>query len=134
MKQRTWYDLLATASLATAGVAAILAVAGAALQHFLSVAAATLCAIVFFVPGAYCLAYARRLQARDLALAHAAAFAKARGTLDLTELATELAVSSSDAEKILLTAVTEGHLRGRFDGRGRFIAEPDAAGLEERGR
>lgn len=122
VKRRTWYDLLAAATLATAGGAAILAVAGAALRQSLSAAAAALCAFAFLVPGAYFLAYARRLRARDLALVHAAAFAKARGTLDVKDLASELAVSRHDAEKILRTAVREGHLHGRFDDRGQFIA------------
>src|SRR5207249_9498441 len=79
VNRRTWYDLLATVSLALAGVGAILAAAGAVLQQVISVAAATLCTLVSLVPGLYFLAYARRLSARDLALAHAAAYATARG-------------------------------------------------------
>ena len=123
MNRRTWYELLATASLALAGVGAILAAAGAVLQQVISVAAATLCTLIFLVPGLYFLAYARRLKARDIALAHAAAYATARGTLDLNDLATELSVSGEVATRILRTAVREGHLRGRFDNRGRFVAE-----------
>ena len=123
MNRRTWYDLLATASLALAGVGAILAAAGAVLQQVIGVAAATLCTFIFLVPGLYFLAYARRLKARDLALTHAAAYATARGTLDVNDLATELSVSSEAAMRILRTAVREGHLRGRFDERGRFVAE-----------
>lgn len=123
MNRRTLYDLLATVSLAVAGVGAILAAAGAVLQQVISVAAATLCTLVFLVPGLYFLAYARRLKARDLALAHAAAYATARGTLDVEDLATELSVSGEVAVKILRTAIREGHLRGRFDERGRFVAE-----------
>jgi len=130
VNRRTWYDLLATVSLAVAGVGAIFAAAGAVLQQVISVAAATLCTLVFLVPGLYFLAYARRLNARDLALAHAAAYATARGTLDVNDLATELSVSGEVAAKILRTAVREGHLRGRFDERGRFVvAETPGPGL-----
>ncbi len=128
MNRRTWYDLLATVSLAVAGVGAIFAAAGAVLQEGISVAAATLCTLAFLVPGLYFLAYARRLNARDLALAHAAAYATARGTLDVNDLATELSVSGEVAARILRTAVREGHLRGRFDERGRFVAETPGPG------
>jgi len=117
------YDLLGTVSLALAGVGGILAAAGAVLQQLIGVAAATLCAFLFLIPGLYFLGYARRLKARDLALAHAAAYATARGTLDLQDLAAELSVSREVAMNILRTAVREGHLRGRFDERGRFVAE-----------
>jgi len=127
MNRRMWYDLLATVSLALAGVGAVLAAAGAVLQQVISVAAATLCTLVFLVPGLYFLAYARRLKARDLALAHAAAFATARGTLDVQDLAAELSVSGEVATRILRTAIREGHLRGRFDDRGRFVSETPAA-------
>lgn len=123
MNRRTWYELLGTVSLALAGVGAVFAGAGAVLQQVISVAAAALCALVFLVPGLYFLAYARRLKARDLALVHAAAYATARGTLDVKDLATELSVSGEAATRILRTAVREGHLRGRFDERGRFVAE-----------
>jgi len=128
VNRRTWYDLLATVSLAVAGVGAIFAAAGAVLQQVISVAAATLCTLAFLVPGLYFLAYARRLNARDLALAHAAAYATARGTLDVNDLATELSVSGEVAARILRTAVREGHLRGRFDERGRFVAEAPGPG------
>lgn len=128
MNRHTWYELLAASSLAVAGVGGILAAAGAVLQQIISVAAATLCTIIFLVPGLYFLAYARRLGTRDLALAHAAAFATAQGTLDLKDLAAELSVSGEVATKILRTAVREGHLRGRFDERGRFVAERNGAG------
>jgi len=131
VNRRTLYDLLATTSLAVAGVGGILATAGALLQQVISVAAATVCTLVFLVPGLYFLSYARRLKARDLALAHAAAYATARGTLDVKDLAAELAVSGEVAAKILRTAVREGHLRGRFDESGHFVAEtngPDPGG------
>jgi len=128
VNRRTLYELLATTSLAIAGVGGILAGAGAVLQQVISVAAATLCALVFLVPGLYFLGYAQRLKARDLALAHAAAYATARGTLDVKDLAAELSVSGEVAAKILRTAVREGHLRGRFDERGRFVAETDGPG------
>jgi hypothetical protein len=125
VNRRTLYEVLATTSLAVAGVSGILAGAGAVLQQIVSVAAATLCAFVFLVPGLYFLAYARRLGSRDLALAHAAAYAVTRGTLELSDLAAELSVSGDVAARILRTAVREGHLRGRFDERGRFVAEPN---------
>ncbi len=128
MKRQTWYDLVATIALAIAGAAGTLAAVGAALLRPLSAAAAALCAIVFLIPGLYILAYARRLRARDVALAHAAAFAASHGALDVMDLAAELSVSKDDAERILRTAVREGHLHGRFDDRGRFVAEANAAG------
>ena len=123
MNRRTLYEVLATMSLTVAAVGGILAGAGAVLQQVISVAAATLCAFVFLVPGLYFLAYARRLRSRDLALAHAAAYAITRGTLEVGDLAAELSVSGEVATRILQTAVREGHLRGRFDERGRFVAE-----------
>jgi hypothetical protein len=128
VNRRTLYELLATTSLAIAGVGGILAAAGAVLQQVISVAAATLCTLVFLVPGLYFLEYAQRLKARDLALAHTAAYATARGTLDVKDLAAELSVSGEVATKILRTAVREGHLRGRFDERGRFVAETNGPG------
>ena len=127
MNRRTLYEVLATTSLALAVVGGILAGAGAVLQQVISVAAATLCAIVFLVPGLYFLAYSRRLRSRDLALAHAAAYAVTRGTLEVTDLAAELSVSNEVAARILRTAVREGHLRGRFDDRGRFVTEPNGS-------
>jgi hypothetical protein len=127
VNRQTWYELVATAALAGAAVAAILAAIGALFFQPLSAGAAGLCAIVFFIPGLYLLAYVRRLRARDMALAHAAAFAASRGAFDPKELAAELAVSKDDAEMILRTALREGRLRGRFDERGRFIAEGNAA-------
>ena len=101
---------------------------GAVLQQLISVAAATLCAFLFLIPGLYFLGYARRLKARNLALVHAAAYATARGTLDIQDLAAELSVSREVATTILRTAVREGHLRGRFDERGRFVAETNGPG------
>lgn len=129
MNRRTMYEVLATISLAVAGVSGVLAGAGAVLQQVISVAAAALCAFVFLIPGLYFLAYAHRLRSRDLALAHAAAYAVTRGTLEVGDLATELSVSGEVAARILRTAVREGHLRGRFDERGRFVAEPNRPAL-----
>ena len=115
------YGILATVALGIAAVAAVLAAAGAALQSNLSTAAAALCAAVFVVPGVYFLAHSRRLRARDVALAHAAAFARSRGTLRIQELAEELVVSQDVAERILRAAIREGHLTGNFEGRDRFV-------------
>lgn len=126
MKRQTWYELIATVALSVAGVAGVLAAVGAALIQPLSAAAAALCAIVFLIPGLYILGYARGLRARDVALAHTAAFALSHGAFDLQDLASELSVSKDDAEKILQTAVREGHVRGRFDERGRFLTEAKA--------
>jgi len=128
VKLRTWYQIVSAATLAVAGGSAILAVAGAALQQTLSATAASLCAAAFLVPGLFFFAYQGRFRARDLALAHVAAFARARGTLRLDELADELHVSPEDAEKVLQTAVREGHLRGSFDERGRFVAATSGPG------
>src|SRR5947209_19921501 len=127
VKHHTSYELVATVARAIGCVAGLLAAVGAALIHPLSAAAAALCAILFLVPGLYILGYARGLRARDVALAHTAAFAISRGAFDLQDLASELSVSKDDAEKILQTAVQEGHLRGRFDDRGRFVAEARVA-------
>jgi len=128
VKPRTWYQIVSAAALAIAGGSAILAVAGAALQQTLSATAASLCATVFLIPGLFFFAYQRRFRARDLALAHVAAIARARRTLDLEDLAGELHVSREDAEKVLRTAVREGHLRGTFDERGRFVAATSGPG------
>ena len=128
MKPRTWYQIVSAATLAIAGGSAILAVAGAALQQTLGATAASLCAAVFLIPGLFFFAYQRRFRARDLALAHVAAIARARGTLDLDELAGELHVSRADAEKVLRTAIREGHLQGTFDERGRFVAATSRPG------
>jgi hypothetical protein len=134
VKRQTWYDLVATIALAVGGVAGFLAAVGAALIQPLSAAAAAVCAIAFLIPGLYILGYARGLRARDVALAHTAAFATSRGAFEVQDLASELSVSKDDAEKILQTAVREGHLRGHFDHRGRFVSEPNqAAGPEGAG-
>ena len=74
-----------------------------------------------------CTSWDTRGVSGHVALAHTAAFAISRGAFDLQDLASELSVSKDDAEKILQTAVQEGHLRGRFDDRGRFIAEARVA-------
>ncbi|MGI0149881.1 MAG: hypothetical protein ACREDF_10175 [Thermoplasmata archaeon] len=123
MNRRLWYEMLATGALAIAGVAVVLAAAGAALQQALSAGAASLCAVLFFVPGVYFFGYSRRLRARDLVLVHAAAFAKGRDAIRIQDLAEELRVPREDAERILRIAVQEGHLRGRFEAPDRFVAQ-----------
>lgn len=123
MKRQAMYEVLGAATLAIAGAAALLAVAGAALQQLVSVAAASLCMVVFLVPGLYFVGYSRRLRSRDLALAHTAAFVRAREAVRIEDLAEELHVPREDAERILRTAVREGHLRGRFEAGDRFVAE-----------
>lgn len=121
MRRQTWYYLLGGTTLGVAATAATLAVAAAVLHEALSVAAGLLCSAVFLVPGLFLLAYARRFRARELALAHTASFASARRVLEVPELAAELKVSNAVAEKVLQTAVREGHIRGTFDPEGRFV-------------
>jgi hypothetical protein len=123
VNRRRGYVWLAAGTLVVSGVAAVLAAAGVALQQVLGVAASTLCAGLFLVPGLYFLAYARRLGARDVALAHVARLAEGRDTVRIQELAEELDVPPADAEKILRTALREGHLQGRFEGSDRFVPE-----------
>lgn len=122
MRRLTWYNVLGAATLALAAMAATLAAAAAVLRETLSISAASLCSAVFLVPGLYFLGYARHLRAREVALTHAAAFAETRRVLEVPDLAAELKISNADAEKILRTAVREGHLRGRFDPEGRFVS------------
>lgn len=115
--------MLGVSALAIAGLSTIVAVAAAALQQGMSVAAASLCAALFLVPGLYFLGYSRRLSSREIALAHAASFARAREAIRIQELADELQVPPKDAERILRTAIREGHVRGRFEGVDRFVAD-----------
>jgi len=128
VNRRSPYVTLGIGALAIAGLSAILALAAAALQQDLSVAAASLCAGLFFVPGLYFLGYSRRLRSREIALAHAASFATAREAIRIQDLADELRVPPKDAERILRIAIQEGHVRGRFEGRDRFVADRAEAG------
>jgi len=123
MNRRIRYDMLALGTLSVFGIAAVLAAAGVALGQGLAGAASGLCAILFVVPGLYFLGYSRRQRSRDVALAHAAAFAAAREAVRIQDLAAELHVTREDAERILRTAVAEGHVRGRFEGTDRFVAD-----------
>lgn len=123
MNPRSVYAILGAGALAIAGLSTTLAIAGAALQQGLSVAAASLCAALFLVPGLYFLGHSRRLSSREIALAHTASFATARDAIRIKDLADELQVPPKDAEQILRTAIREGHLRGRFEGADRFIAD-----------
>ena len=121
MNRRIWYELLAAGVLALSLASAILAAAGAALQQTLGVAASSLCAVTFLVPGLYFLGYSRRLRSRDLALAHAAAFVRSRDAIRIPELANELQVPPDDADRILRLAVEEGYLEGTFESEDRFV-------------
>jgi hypothetical protein len=121
VNRRTGYELLATGVLALSLVSAILAAAGAALQQTLGVAASSLCAAAFLVPGLYFLGYSRRLRSRDLALAHAAAFVRSRDGIRIRDLADELQVPPDDADRILRMAVEEGYLEGTFESEDRFV-------------
>ena len=128
------YERLAVGALAVSGIAAILAVAGAALGQGLGVAASGLCGVLFVVPGLYFLGYSRRLRSRDIALAHVVAFAAAQAGIRIQDLAAELRVPAEDAERILRTAVAEGRVRGRFEGADRFVAERTEDRPSEGGR
>ena len=121
MNRRTWYELLAAGVLSLSLASAILAAAGAALQQTLGVAASSLCAVAFLVPGLYFLGYSRRLRSRDLALAHAAAFVWSRNVIRIQDLADELQVHPDHADRILRMAVEEGYLEGTFESGDRFV-------------
>ncbi len=121
MDRRTWYELLATGVLALSLTSAILAAAGAALQQTLGVAASSLCAAAFLVPGLYFLGYSRRLRSRDLALTHTAAFVRSRDAIRIKDLADDLQVPREDALRILRIAVEEGYLEGTFESEDRFV-------------
>jgi hypothetical protein len=123
VKPQALYEALGAATLAIATAAGVLAATGVALQQFVSVAAATLCAVVFLVPGLYFLGYSRRLRSRELALAHTAAFVRSREVVPIEDLAEELHVSREVADRILRTALREGHVRGRFETPTRFVGE-----------
>jgi len=134
VNRRTWYELLAAGVLALSLASAILAAAGAALQQTLGVAASSLCAVAFLVPGLYLLGYSRRLRSRDLVLAHAAAFVRSRDAIRIPELADELQVPPDDANRILRLAVEEGYLEGTFESEDRFVPgrPPTPRSREER--
>lgn len=121
--RRIRYDMLAWGALAISGIAALLAAAGVALGQGLAGAASGLCALLFVVPGLYFLGFSRSLRSRDVALAHAASFAAARKDIRIQDLAAEMHVTQEDAERILRTAVAEGHVRGQFEGHDRFVAD-----------
>lgn len=123
MNPRSRYEALAIGALCVSGLAAVLAVVGTAFQQALSAAASILCSTLFLIPGLYFLGYSRRLRARDVALAHVARFAAGRDAIRIYDLADFLRVSPADAEKLLRTAVREGHLRGRFEDPDRFVVE-----------
>src|SRR5438046_6992916 len=110
------YELLAAGTLGLSGVGVVLAVAGAAFQQVLGVAAASLCAVLLLVPGLFFLAFSRRLASRDLALAHAASFAKGRDSIGIQDLADELQVPRAAALRVLQVAIQEGTSAGRSEG------------------
>ena len=83
------------------------------------------------MPGLYFLGYSRRLSSREIALAHAASFATAREAIRIQELADDLRVPPEDAERILRKAIREGHVRGRFEGVDRFVADKSERGPSE---
>lgn len=124
MNRRTGYEWLSAAALGISAGGAVLAIAGAALQQALGVAAASLCAVAFLVPGLFFLAYSRRLRVRDLALAHTAGFVRTRESIRIQDLADELKVPLQDAERILRIAIQEGYLTGTFESGDRFVSGP----------
>lgn len=126
MRRRTAYRVLALFALTIAASAAVLAGVALGLAHLFEAGAAALCAAVFFVPGLVFLNQWHRLYARDVALAHAAALAKASVVMDGQALAAELHVPPEDARKILRTAVREGLLQGTVDEHGRFVSSTAA--------
>lgn len=117
-----WFRSLSILALGVAAVMLLFAGVALGLSEPFAASAAVLCALVFFVPGLFFLNEARRLRLREVALAHAAAFAKGRGIVDATTLGKELRVPAAVAEKILQKAIREGHIRGAVDARGVFIA------------
>lgn len=123
VNRRNGYRILAMASLGVSAAGVGLAAAAAALQQVLGAGSAALCAALFLVPGLYFLGHSRRLESRDLALAHAASFVAGHDTIRIQDLAAELGVPPGDADRILRTAVREGHLRGRFEAPDRFVPE-----------
>lgn len=117
------YTGLAAFAMAVSGAAGILAVAGLLLAQGGSAGAAALCAAAFFVPGLAFYNYARKLQLRDAALVHVAGLAREAGVIGTDRIARVLGVGVEDAEKIVGRAIGEGHLKGKLDERGRFVAE-----------
>src|SRR5439155_8367923 len=134
LNRRMLYELLAAGTLGLSGVGVVLAVAGAAFQQVLGVAAASLCAVLLLVPGLFFLAFSRRLASRDLALAHAASFAKGRDSIGIQDLADELQVPRAAALRVLQVAIQEGYLRGTFRGSDTFVAERATQREEDRCR
>ncbi len=122
MRRRTVWRVLCLFSLSVAGTMAILALIALGLSQPPASAAAALCAAAFFIPGLFFLNYSRRLQLRDMALAHAAQLADSHGVTDATAVAKELDVRAKDAEAILRRAIDEGFLRGTIDAKGRFVS------------
>ena len=132
LNRRVVYELLAAGTLGLSGVGVVLAVAGAAFQQVLGVAAAALCSVLLLVPGLFFLALSRRLASRDLALAHAASFAKGREAIRIQDLADELRVPREAAMRVLQVAIQEGYLRGTFRGSETFVAERTVQRKEDR--
>src|SRR5438552_15329111 len=126
------YELLAAGTLGLSGVGVVLAVAGAAFQQVLGVAAASLCSVLLLVAGLFFLAFSRRLASRDLALAHAAPSAKGREAIRIHDLADELRVPREAAMRVLQVAIHEGYLRGTFRGSTTFLPEKDTQRREDR--
>ena len=122
MRRPAVYRLLTLLCLGAAAAALVLSAAALVLAHAFEATAAALCAATFFIPGVLFLRYWRRLYARELALAHAAALVEAEGVTDSRALGEQLHVPAADAAKILRTAIREGHVVGEIDAREVFVA------------
>lgn len=133
MNRHRLYEIFGWTTLGVSGMAGGLAVVAAVMQQGLGAAAAALCAFLFLAPGVVVLGFSRRLRARDVALAHTAAFVAARESVRIQDLADELRVPAADAERILQTAIREGHVRGRFEDPDRFVGDRPASPPSEGG-
>lgn len=122
MRRVSLYRILTLFALWAAGAAAVLAVVALVLGSLFEMAAAALCAGVFFIPGLVFLRYWRRLYVRDLALMHAAKVAEEAGVVDAKTLGARLDVPPADATKILQLAIREGYAHGTVDDQGGFVA------------
>lgn len=122
MRRRTLYRALAVFALAVSVVMVVLAAVALGLSSAFEASAAAACAVLFFIPGLAFLNQARRLRARDLALAHVGQLAQERGVTDAETMGKDLGIPAKDAEKILTKAIAEGYLQGAVDADKRFVA------------
>ena len=122
MRPRSLYETLGKFALGVGMGASVLAVVALAIGGGTPALASGACAVAFALPGLIFLQEARRLAARQAALAHVATLAEERGILGPDDLAQALRTRTEDADRILKKAFAEGVLAGAFDARGRFVA------------